>query len=892
MASFTDELVAFNPYIPQIPVDDYVRVGLIKQSQYDQGVRKVQSYIDSISGIEAVKAEQQDYVKKRVGQLQGEISKIVGQDFSNQQLVTSVGNLTSKMSSDPIIQATEMSTRRYKQALGDMKRAQQEGKSSPSNEWYLQKQIGNWLGDGDVSTTFSGSYTPYTDVNKKVLDVIKELDPNSTLEDIPYKRLPGGQIEFEADGVTPKIDLAMMSKSVKGVTPERIEAAVRATLTPTELRQLQIDGMYNYKDLDKTGMKSVADGSYTYKLGQINDAIKGLMIDRQTNTSNPQHIAAVDAKIEDLKNMAEKYQQNYRRDIGKIDADLDGFKSSTYMDNWLSRFGSGFAYQEQSLTYKENPYFMAAERRRENDIRFQEFLVNKRFEAIRIGLEAERVAIDRERLGIERLKAEAELKKKGIGEDGAPLPLSGAAIRGPIDMAQLERINEASFMAETEQISSEIDNQKMAILAQVRPDLVKVVRAEDGTSPHYEYNVEGKDPNTVKSEAEATVLKFKEAYDKGEEVSDGVKTYFDNVSTADRRMQNRKSAIGNLQGEADKTWNIEPLLKNIPPLAVNTPNGFVMVTPKEQVEFNETFNSLVKSGAGGFPTLSDQEAAKVFQTPAQRAMYAAEKEARTSLAGARGENKRISDALYNVNQKVNRPNQTVMKNRNTYMNNAVRDIVGAAQPTSFTVEAFKGEDRMAAQAVAVNVVNDIVKEGKSNPNPLYDGDNASEMLNKTNSANTSYSLVSYGGDKYGLRLSNTSVTDDPVEIDITKVQAQDLFGANKFLDNFQAIREALQLSKGTGRVTTDVNDTGRQSAFSLKADQLKKYGVMYHVEDPLKNGGLQARLYIYDKGDKDNPGKWIERTANFGQLLTESQITRFLGMVNDTYIDNLLQKNK
>lgn len=885
MASFTDQLIPFNPHIQQLPTDDYVRVGMAKQLQYNEGVRKVQSYIDSVAGIEVIKPEQKDYLQKRVTQLQGEVSKVVQRDFSNQQLVNSVGVLTSKIATDPIIQGAELSTRRYKAGVAKMKEAQAKGNSAPSNEEYFQNQVNNWLSDGDVSTVFSGDYTPFTDVNKKVLGVIKELDPNSTLEDIPFKRGPGGNIIIGKDGL-PEIDYAMMEKSTKGVTPERIQSAIRASLDTNDLRQLGIDGWYTYRGHDKGGMKQIADQSYTYRLEQINDAIKGLMVDRQTNQGDPQHIALVDAKIAALRDRATQYQNDYRKDVQSIDTNLEGYKSNLYMQNWITRFGDGFAYAENALTYKENPFFMAAERRRENDIKWQEFLVDKYYESERLKLDKRRVEIDEARLDIERLKAEADLKKKGVGTDGAPLTLTGAAIREAIDQKQLESINTSKFLDETQAMQDAVDTQKMALLAQLRPDLVKVVRNPDGTSPRYEYNVAGKDPSAVKTEAEATVLKLKDSYDKGQEVPDGVKAYFDNLSTTDRRVQNRKTAINGLQNEADQMWNIKSLLAGVQPLNIG---GGVTWTPQQQVDFNTKMKQVSRperDEKGVTRTVIDWTQANQIMTPAEQRI--ARIMQFDNSVGLIGQDLEIWRKLRNVQETVNRPAETIVSNRNTYMNNAVRSVVGANQPTSFVVEAFKAEDQGGTQAVVANLLNSIVKEGKENPNPLYDQDDLSTMLNKANAANTTYSLVSYGGDRYALRASNTSVSDKPVEVDVSKAQAQDLFGANQFLDNFQAIREGLQLTRGTGKVTTDVDGTGRQSAFTLRNNSLKKYGVMYHVEEPLKDGGLQARLYVYDK----DASRWIEKTANFGQLLTEAQITKFLGMVNDQYIDYLLQKNK
>ena len=43
MSSFASQPLTFAPYIPSIDPETYVKVGMQKQGQYDQGVQKIQS---------------------------------------------------------------------------------------------------------------------------------------------------------------------------------------------------------------------------------------------------------------------------------------------------------------------------------------------------------------------------------------------------------------------------------------------------------------------------------------------------------------------------------------------------------------------------------------------------------------------------------------------------------------------------------------------------------------------------------------------------------------------------------------------------------------------------------------------------------------------------------
>lgn len=886
MASFTDNLVGFNPYVFQVPVDDYVRVGMIKQEQYKQGVQAVQGYIDSVAGIEALKPEQKEYLQKRVSNIQQEVGKVVSADFSRQQIINSVGSLTSKIASDPIVKNTMYSTDMYKHGLASIQEAKEKGKSSVSNEWDFNDQFQKWYSDGDVSTKFTGSFTPYTDVTTKVSKIIKDLDPNVHIEDIPFKRGDRGEIIVGKDG-TPEIDWAMKHIESKNITPERIEAAISANLTPDDINQLRIDGRFSYRGQDAQGMKDVTDQSYQYKFDQINDILEGLQVSRMGANNNPRLAAEIDAKIQQYKDKAVQYQSSYKQDVATINDNLEGYKGALYSSNWLKKFGDSYAYSQESLTYKDNPYFMAAERRRENDIKYQEFMLDQRWKAADLDIKREQLKISQYNAETSRLSISTKAAKAAAKGALEGIPLSDAIFE-PVQQDEIDEVNKNTFVKQTQDIGDEIDQQKMALLGNT--GLVIIKRDPNGKNPRYEFNVAGKDPNLVKTTADAAIAKLKDDYDRDpNSVDDGARTYFQNQGNADQTIQNRKFAINQIEKNADTdVGTINPLLRSIRPFTITKGGQSYNITPTDMTKFNEKINRLHKTGVDvdvPYDYWDDTEAKKILTSPAEWEMY---KAAKKPTSQRTEEDKKITAKLQQTFELVNKPARQVMAARSTYVDNAIKSIVGIQQPVSFTLEAFEAPDRKRAQAYATRIINSIVGEDKESPNPRYNKKKIEDMLGNE-AENTTYSLVSKGRGRYAIALGNTKVTMKPIEFDITRQQAEETFGQGKFLDDFYNINQSLQLSKSTSKWTTDVRGLGKESAFNLNNDQLNRYSVKYHVEEPLKNGGLQVRMYIYDKVSS----QWLpERTAGFGQLLNEAQVTKFLSTAGDQYIDALLQKDK
>src|SRR5687768_10082006 len=101
MASFTDQVQGFNPYIPTLNVDDKAAVGMLKQQQFDAGVQKIQAQVDHLLGLPIAKEQTQAYVKSKVGELRNGLSKSITGDFSDKRLLSQAGGYASRIANDP-----------------------------------------------------------------------------------------------------------------------------------------------------------------------------------------------------------------------------------------------------------------------------------------------------------------------------------------------------------------------------------------------------------------------------------------------------------------------------------------------------------------------------------------------------------------------------------------------------------------------------------------------------------------------------------------------------------------------------------------------------------------------------------------------------------------------
>lgn len=370
MASFLDnQPTQFNPYIQQVPVEEYAKIGMAKQAQYDEGVNKVRQYYQSIAGLD-VDPKYKEYLGSAVNNLQTELKKITSADFSDAQLVNSVGSLAGNIGKDPILQAGVYSYANKKKQLDFIEKQRQEGKGSPSNEYFFGLQYQKWSQDQDLSNPFTGQYTPYRDYKKKILDIAKEVG----IEEHLVQNL------FNPDGSVNKV---MVEKVTKGKDPNKLYMALSNGLDASDVQQMQIDGIYQYrnvaaKDLiptiqisNKQFIKSNSDRKLEY-LSQIDILKKQLskVKGEEADQINKQ-IEEYELAVSNIDTRLEQNEKNYTTTISNLlsetpdDDFVNGVKGNLYTENFMTNMSQALAPQSTYIKYDKNPLWEAIMKEKE-----------------------------------------------------------------------------------------------------------------------------------------------------------------------------------------------------------------------------------------------------------------------------------------------------------------------------------------------------------------------------------------------------------------------------------------------------------------------------------------------------------------------------------------------
>lgn len=372
MASYTDSSINFDPYVSQLPIiEEMSKVTMERQGMYNQGIQRIQTQIDNVAGLDIIRDVDKNYLQSKLSSLGNNLKTVAAGDFSQYQLVNSVGGMVNSIGKDENVQNAVMSTQRVRKALGDRDAANREGKGGLENDMDLDKEINQYLTNSKMGVTFSKGYTPYIDVNKKLFEIGKEVGLDERTAQQLFQTDENGKIKTNKDGV-PEFNPVMVEQHLKGKDPIKLLEAFQNSLTPADYNQLAITGRYRKGNSSPEQLKQEILTNYGQNITLANGKIEEVKIElvkelaKPLNTRDKQLIDSLTKQQTYFENQKFNLESSRDQDINTLGTNPDTARANLYTNNYLSGMARSLSSSVVENINKINPQF-------ETNMRVNEF---------------------------------------------------------------------------------------------------------------------------------------------------------------------------------------------------------------------------------------------------------------------------------------------------------------------------------------------------------------------------------------------------------------------------------------------------------------------------------------------------------------------------------------
>jgi hypothetical protein len=378
MASFSDQISQFNPYIQQLPVDAMVKVGMYKQQQYDQGVQKVQTYVDNVAGMDVANDADKQYLQSKLNDLGSRLKIVAAGDFSNQQLVNSVGGMATSIIKDPTVQTAVLSTAELRKQTQLAKDDEEKGISNPYNTAEFNEGVNSYLNSKEAGKKFTTSYFKPRDVWKKLTDVADKVGVDSNIVKQLFKTDENGNRVMKPIydkkgkkiGEEPEWNPIIATEKLKGKDAGKVLAAFQNALDPGDYKQLAINGKWSKQGETPLDLRDqiidVTKEQINFASGKI-DAIKSeIYKESQKNDKDEDKINLLKAQLEAFEKSHTNLVKSRDTNLAIVDSDpldpnynnsLNAVRSSLYTNSFLHSAATELSSKDKEIDYSVNPIF-------------------------------------------------------------------------------------------------------------------------------------------------------------------------------------------------------------------------------------------------------------------------------------------------------------------------------------------------------------------------------------------------------------------------------------------------------------------------------------------------------------------------------------------------------
>lgn len=656
MASFTDIIPQFNPYVQQLPVEAMVQVGMEKQKRYDEGIQKIQSQIDNIAGLDIAQDAQRAYLQSKLNELGNNLKNVAAGDFSNFQLVNSVGGMTSQIVKDPRIVNALSSTKAYRKGLEDMAALTKDGKASASRTWEFKNAANAWL-NGDVDSSFNTLYKPYTNYRKNATEIIKGLTGDSTIRDDAF--------DVDAKGNLVIKD-ALTRTKLAGISPEKIQQALLTGLSPDDWEQISVDGRYNYANTTPQSFAESLNASYKGKYDAFAQQ-RTILENAKSSTSSAVEKQKIDQKIGELNKILQGVQEEYNS-VSKTfdDGDAESAKARLFTANFMNGFSKAFSYTETSQTYETSPFAQAQQWRENKAQEWKKFTMEY---AQRERFHKDTKAQKDEELRLQRL---AQTGYGGFPAAVDPKDVPAIALDKIVAQTQanLDAINQqdSAFIKSQGKDKGWLDQQRIAWL-----------KSPNGVDPM-------------------------------------VAQHFNQTEGTRRVAMENQIMVGQINAEADRIYGdvYKNIPKNAPNLTYTTSDGTrITYTPRDFVDFNtkigsyqtRTTSAKITSTAGPvYVTQWLDDKAKAELSPKELLLYNVYKQGIGNV-NQTGANNVLRQNLLNYSNTVNVPYGETLRQKQDWVGNEVKRRVTGFQGVDYNIPTTTKVQQESLASTFASVAN-------------------------------------------------------------------------------------------------------------------------------------------------------------------------------------------
>jgi hypothetical protein len=817
MASFTDKISQFNPYIQQLPAQEMQQVGMYKQQQYDQGVQKIQSYIDNVAGMDILHEGQKGYLQSKMNDLGGKLKTVAAGDFSNSQLVNSVGGMATSIIKDPIIQNAVMSTQRIRQGMADKTAANKDGKGGPDNDWFFDTGVNSFMSNTDIKASYNGKYINKYDVDKDVQDAISKAHLSSEEWEESAKN-PNGTINTDI----------LLEKSKKGLLSGKVKSIVDAIYSKPEVQQqLAITGMYRYKDYDVNTLKAVQDESLAYTIKRAGELKLAMGVKSTVSSADgakpSQAVVDIDNQVQAAQNKHDAYIKLLNE--GKIEQ----ARIALHKDEKEQQYINEFSWEENSMKSKVSPWFTASMTRANYNLAVQKENFDERMSLKNYDIAVEKLGIDKAELKIKQAIAEGKLNP-----DGSSKALYTLGAANPNEIA---KVGSDSYQIKTKALQDETSQIQAKIISTLPG--YEDLYIQDPRSGEWEFNYNKyRDWKTVEPKYRQALQELDKAHQNGTikpNYQDDVTRLYDLQSLVAQNKQIIKSIDDKYKPAIDAVASqVTDPSTPYPGLITPTSTGKINNVPVSKTDIVQYWVSVNSKDPNAREAAAKYLEGKFPSSPGE--LYSGSKAMSSIFPKQYRE-------VYNIMTK-NPGIAAAFDNREKdYKNVQQQD-----QHYYATVNAVKTEDKLAVNKVFNNLLSNYIGGGKGSGKEFGE---FAKMLDATKPDNLNNNLYDYwkGSDGQWYAQVRRNLGDGKYKyseiLPIKESDAKTQLGAKEnpyeeafdskfggFLDNFNGKQTAKSL------LSPEAENT------AIARRSVGKYSVGYHLKQ--LNGGYVPLAYIRD----------------------------------------------